>query len=164
MVLRFKIWRIFLLTLLFLSGCVTSEKEVSVADQRLGVVNIMVGSEADRALRFYRDTLGFSVKPLPDDPGTLAIENGNGPVVLLYPVTKAVPFDYPNQTGVVLSFYVDSLDQHVQVWAAKGVELVRISWSKEASGIAQCPFGRFIAIRDPWGNVLEMIERPKGGR
>jgi len=136
---------------------------------KLGLVQINV-TDRKRAEEFYVNTLDFKKiirDPLTgvesggdSDSGPIFLDNGCGGTILLYPlnITKYIPFDYPDQTGVVLVIYVDDIDETYRDWRAKGVEFIKIDWSEEESGIANCPFGRFIAVRDPFGNVFEILE------
>jgi hypothetical protein len=88
----------------------------------------------------------------------LSWDLGPGPCVLVYGVEKSAPPDYPNQTGATLVLYTDDLAQTMDRWTQRGVEWVPIAWSNEADGAGNCPYGRFIAFRDPFGNVHELLE------
>ena len=57
-----------------------------------------------------------------------------------------------------LNLATDDLDGTVARWRSAGVEFVRIAWSEEDSGVAECPYGRFIAFQDPFGNVHELLQ------
>ncbi|MDP8238518.1 MAG: VOC family protein [Candidatus Hatepunaea meridiana] len=136
---------------------------------QLGLVQINV-TDRKKAEEFYVHTLGFKkilVDPLTgiesggdNDNGPFFLDSGCGFPILLYPlnIKKGVQFDYPNQTGVILVIYMDDIDKTYRDWRAKGVEFIKIAWSEEESGIAGCPFGRFIAVRDPFGNVFEILQ------
>ncbi len=78
--------------------------------------------------------------------------------MLVYGVERSVPVDYGKQTGVTLVLYTDDIEATVGGWRAAGVEFIPIEWSEDETGIAGCPFGRFIAFRDPFGNVHELLE------
>lgn len=123
----------------------------------VGLLQINVTDPA-KAREFYVDTLGFPVRPGTEDFGVTVLDNGGGSPILLYPVDRSVQFDYPNQTGSTLVFYVDDVDKTHREWSDRGVEFIKIDWSEEESGIAPCPFGRFIAFRDPFGNVHEILQ------
>ena len=124
---------------------------------RLGIVQINV-TDLARAKVFYVDTLGFKSGERfgPNEP--FELENRDGPTILVYLVEKSVPSDYPHQTGALLVFYTDDIERTVRDWKAKGVTFINIAWSRDESGIADTPFGRFIAFRDPFGNVHELLE------
>ena len=124
--------------------------------QRLGMVSIYVSQDQSRVKDFYGETLDFPLSSLPDDPtGSLLIENGNGPRILLYPV-PAEDLKEPRSSGLV--FYVEDIDRTVREWKAKGVQFTKVPWSKEDSGIGPCPFGRFIYVHDPFGNQFEILQ------
>ena len=124
---------------------------------RLGIAQINV-TDVVAARRFYRDTLGFAIREPFGDDAPFELDVGDGPTVLVYHVDKMVPADYPDGTGTTLVFYTEDLDATVARWRDAGVELIRIAWSEEESGVAPCPYGRFIAFRDPFGNVHEVLE------
>ncbi|MDB5032831.1 MAG: Glyoxalase/bleomycin resistance protein/dioxygenase [Chlorobi bacterium] len=121
----------------------------------IGIVQINV-TDLDRAKRFYGDILGYEITG--GTSGVATIESNGGPALLLYPVKNAAPVDYPNQTGTTIVLYVDDIEKTVAEWRGRGVEFIPIAWSTDASGIADCPFGRFIAFRDPFGNVHEILQ------
>ena len=129
---------------------------------RVGMAQINV-TDLDEAWRFYVDQLGIGGrqtlgpgKPFELEPGT------GGLTVLVYPARHLTKLDYPNGTGVTLIFFTDDIHATVAEWKAKGVSFIRIGWAKDESGIADTPFGPFIAFRDPFGNVHELLE-PRGG-
>ncbi|MEO5928318.1 MAG: VOC family protein [Candidatus Kapaibacterium sp.] len=121
----------------------------------IGIVQINV-TDLDRAKRFYGDILGHEITG--GTSGAATVRGDAGPALLLYPVKNIAPVDYPNQTGTTIVFYVDDIEETVARWRDKGVEFIPIAWSRDASGIADCPFGRFIAFRDPFGNVHEILQ------
>lgn len=124
----------------------------------IGLIQINV-LDSRKAREFYLETLGFTEKKMPVELGPVTVlDNGEGAPILLYPVEKRAEVDYPSQTGATLVFYVEEIARTYREWKEKGVEFVPISWSKEESGIAPCPFGPFIAFRDPFGNVHEILE------
>ncbi len=122
----------------------------------VGLIQINV-TDVAKAREFYVDTLGFTAVGS-ELRGVVVLENGNGAPLLLYPVERAVRVDYPRQTGPLLVFYVEDIDRTLKEWKEKGVEFLPISFSDEESGIARSPFGRFIAFRDPFGNVHEILQ------
>lgn len=124
---------------------------------RAGMIQINV-TDLGEARRFYGETLGIPLQEPFGSEGPFELLLGNGPAVLVYAVERAVPTDYPNQTGVTLVLYVEDLAATVTQWRERGVEFIPIAWSEDESGIAGCPYGRFIAFRDPFGNVIEVLE------
>jgi catechol 2,3-dioxygenase-like lactoylglutathione lyase family enzyme len=128
----------------------------------LGLVQINV-VDLEEAKRFYVDLLGFQVVPRASSTKVIELRSAGGPRILLYRVEKKVANDYPRQTGTTLIFAVQDLNAVVDRLKRNGVEFIPIAWSREPSGIAWSPYGRFIAFRDPSGNVHELIEPPREG-
>lgn len=124
---------------------------------RLGIVQINV-TDLPEAWQFYVDRLGLQgVERLGrGKPFNLVLENG--PEILVYPVEKMATRSYPADTGVTLVFYTPDIRGTVAAWSNKSVAFIPIAWSREASGIAETPFGPFIAFRDPFGNVHELLQ------
>ncbi len=90
--------------------------------------------------------------------GPFELDLGPGPTVLVYQVAKSVAVAYGEQTGLTLVIYTDDIEDTVAAWRAQGVEMIPIAWSEDESGIAPCPYGRFIAFRDPFGNAHELLQ------
>lgn len=128
----------------------------------VGIVQINV-TDLDRAWEFYVESLGIPGERRlgPGRPFELAID---GPRVLVYPVREVAERRYPDETGVVLVLHTDDIAGTVAAWREAGVEFVPIAWSRDATGIAETPFGPFIAFRDPFGNVHELLEPVAAGR
>ena len=124
---------------------------------QLGLVQINVTDIGD-AWQFYVGTLGLrGEKRLgPEKPFHLLLPGS--PPVLVYSVQRMTNRVYPEDTGVTLVFYTPDIRKTVKTWAERGVSFVPIAWSREASGIAETPFGPFIAFRDPFGNVHELLQ------
>lgn len=123
----------------------------------VGIIQINV-TDLDEARRFYFDILGFNDTKQWNVSSVASLEAENAPQILLYPVSEMVPVDYPNQTGTTIVFYVDDLDRTIEEWRTRGVEFIPIAWSTDESGIGNSPFGRFIAFRDPFGNIHEILQ------
>lgn len=122
-----------------------------------GLIQVNVTDLAE-ARRFYGETLGIPLREPFGGDGPFELDLGEGPSVLVYLVERAVATDYPNQTGVTLVLYTDDIDGTSARWRERGVDLIPIAWSEDESGIAPCPYGRFLAFRDPFGNVHELLE------
>jgi predicted enzyme related to lactoylglutathione lyase len=129
---------------------------------RVGIVQINV-TDLGAAWRFYVDTLGITGRQTlgPGKPFELDFGRG-GPTVLVYPARNVAKPDYPSGAGVTLVLFTDDIHATVAEWKAKGVPFIRIAWAKDESGIADTPFGPFIAFRDPFGNVHELLQ-PRAG-
>ena len=129
-----------------------------------GIVQINV-TDLIAARAFYGGTLGIPLIERFGPESPFELDLGDGPTVLVYAVANSVPVDYANQTGLTLVLYTDDILGTVERWKSAGVEFIPIEWSEDDTGIAGCPFGRFIAFRDPFGNVHELLEpAPPSGR
>ena len=126
-------------------------------DLRLGLVQINV-TNLREAWRFYVDTLQLRGVAKLGRGKAFQLEFQDGPAILVYPVQQIVVRKYPVETGVTLVFYTPDIRTTVDTWKQKGVEFIPIAWSRETSGIADTPFGPFIAFRDPFGNVHELLQ------
>ena len=124
----------------------------------VGIVQINV-TDLEAAWRFYVDTLGLRGKRNLGPGNPFELDLGRpGPTVLVYRVARMVQRTYPDDTGVTLVFYTDDIQSTVADWKAKGVSFIRIAWAKDEVGIAETPFGPFIAFEDPFGNVHELLQ------
>ena len=122
----------------------------------VGIVQINV-TDLDAAWTFYVDKLGMPGRWSmgPNRPFELDI---GPPAVLIYPVSRIVSHPYPDSTGVTVVFHTNDIRTTVETWRSKGVEFIPIAWALDASGIAPTPLGPFIAFRDPFLNVHELLE------
>lgn len=123
----------------------------------IAIVQINV-TDLQEARRFYGEVLGLPTREPFGADGPFELALGDGPTVLVYQVARSVPVDYGEETGVTLVIRTDDVDGTAARWRASGVELVPVPWSPDDSGIAPCPYGRFIAFRDPFGNVHELLQ------
>jgi hypothetical protein len=134
---------------------------------RIGVVEIDV-VDLDAAWQFFVETLEIPGRSIGHEGEVGAwgvgrgkpfeLDLGEGHRVLVYRGSVPTPNVYPNGTGVKLAFFTDDIVGTIAAWRAKGVEFIPIEWSPDASGIASSPFGPFIAFRDPFGNVHELLQ------
>lgn len=124
---------------------------------RMGMIQISVLDLAE-AKRFYGEVLGMRVNcPFgPERPFLLEVEGA--PAVLIYRAGQATPDTYPTGTGSTLIFHTDDLPATIEQWRAAGVEFVSAPNSRHPLGIGRCPFGEYIAFRDPSGNVHELLQ------
>lgn len=124
---------------------------------QVGIVQINV-TDLGRAWSFYVDVLGMRGAWNIGPGRPFELDLGSGPTVLVYAVREMVQRRYPDDTGVTLVFFTDDIKTMVATWRARGVAFVPIAWADSPDGIAPTPFGRFIAFRDPFGNVHELLE------
>ncbi|MGA9532594.1 MAG: VOC family protein [Anaerolineales bacterium] len=105
------------------------------------------------ARSFYCDLLGLTVETEDYLPNVLVLQfERPGPSLVLYQVETPAAIDYPRQAQSLFMFEVEDLDSTIRTLAEAGVELLH----DEPQTIAP---GRYVAIRDPFGNVHELIER-----
>jgi hypothetical protein len=128
---------------------------------RVGITQINV-TDLAVAWSFYVETLGIPGRWSLGPGKPFELDLGPGPQVLVYRVTRISPRTYPDDTGVTLVFYTDDILRTVTDWRAAGVEFIPIDWATDPSGIAPTPFGPFIAFRDPFANVHELLQPVAG--
>ncbi len=125
---------------------------------RLAIVQIGT-TNLPAARRFYGEILGFPEKNPSFGPDFASFDLGGGQTLLLYPATAGQERQsYPDSTGTVPIFVVSDIQTTVASLREAGIELVPAAWADER-GLASCPFGVFIGVRDPSGNVVELLER-----
>jgi predicted enzyme related to lactoylglutathione lyase len=114
-----------------------------------GVSNVWLPvNDMERALQFYGDTLGLSLK---ENHGEWAELEVDGLTVGLNARDSEQP---GSEGGAVLAFQATKgLEETVEELQGKGVEVV--------DGITDHPWGRIAAFKDPDGNSLEFFEPPK---
>jgi catechol 2,3-dioxygenase-like lactoylglutathione lyase family enzyme len=113
--------------------------------------------DAEKAKRFYEETLGLDVSVLDRGQRLLQLNVGGGQPTLIY--TKP---DYTPATYTILNFPVDDVEGVVDDLAARGVRFERYEgFDQDAKGIARGGEGRGPTIAwftDPAGNVLAVHE------
>jgi catechol 2,3-dioxygenase-like lactoylglutathione lyase family enzyme len=111
-----------------------------------GDVNV-VCVDLKRSLAFYRDALGL--REVDRDGGAVRLGIGDATVLLLPFATRARPSDaYPEEATISFDVVVDDLEATVsQLEEAGGVRVTKLD---EGWGWA---------VRDPDGNVIEVIQR-----
>jgi len=124
---------------------------------RVGIVQINV-TDLEAAWRFYVETLEIPGRWGLGPGKPFELDLGPGPTVLVYPATRAADQPYPESTGVTLVLHTDDIHETVRRWRDRGVPFIPIAWARTPEGIAPTPFGPFIAFRDPFGNVHELLE------
>ncbi|MBD7957524.1 VOC family protein [Microbacterium sp. Sa4CUA7] len=111
--------------------------------------------DVDRALVFYRDTLGLDAEIT--DMGIVQLNLAGGARAIAYPKPGHRPADF-----TVLNFVVDDVDAAVEDLHARGVETKIYTdpdLGTDARGVARDNGGPPIAwFRDPAGNVLSVLE------
>jgi predicted enzyme related to lactoylglutathione lyase len=115
-----------------------------------GISNVWLPvNDLQRALGFYRDTLGLTVRSEQDEWAEL---DAQGIRIGLNPRDSESP---GGDGGAVIAFQPDGgLEEVVSQLEGKGVEFV--------GGIAEFSWGRVAAFQDPDGNSLQLYEPPNG--
>ncbi|WCF10774.1 VOC family protein [Paenibacillus thiaminolyticus] len=115
---------------------------------KLCVISIYV-SDLELAKQFYCGKLGFEVSRK-YDANTVSLKHENIPIVL-YQVEQPARTDYPQQAQVVLGLETDNLAGTMAKLAAQGIQTIYDTPQP-------CPPGAYNAFRDPFGNVIELLE------
>jgi predicted enzyme related to lactoylglutathione lyase len=101
-------------------------------------------TDMDRALAFYRDTLGLKV--LSNDDDWSMVTAGDQQIGLNARESPA------GDGGAVIAFGVDDLEQTVADLREKGTDFT--------GEISEHPWGRIIPLSDPDGNDLQLYSPP----
>ncbi|MFJ6211514.1 VOC family protein [Lysinibacillus sp. NPDC092081] len=111
------------------------------------VISIYVPS-IEKAIDFYTTVLGFEVNKQ-YGPKIVTLVYGNLPLVLEESKNaKSIP---KNSFGVVLALKTEDIYQTVNMLKEHNVEFI-------ADVPMDCPPGKVISFRDPFGNVLEYLQ------
>lgn len=123
----------------------------------LGVQDIYYYVESmDRGVRFYRDILGLRLVEQSDHWSALEIGGvrvglhwtGGGPV-------PSMPRDaHGARAGGTLTLRVDDVDREVARLRAAGTKIL--------GETSRNPWGSLAAIEDPDGNILKLMQPPRG--
>jgi lactoylglutathione lyase len=116
------------------------------------VIGIYV-DDIDKAKKFYCDALGFEIENTYDD-GCIIQLKSDGPTVILEKVDKPANAVYPGGSQVVLCVATDNIEKTSKELKNKGVNFLQDEPGPFAAG-------RFMAMKDPAGNILELLEFSK---
>ena len=111
---------------------------------------MIVAPDLARARDFYGATLGFELKS--ETPQRLVPVHERADIVIFKGSAHAAVSKHGVQASTTFVFATASLDRSMESLKAKGVELLHDT-------PAHNEFGRYAAFRDPFGNVLELLER-----
>jgi len=110
--------------------------------------------DVDRARRFYEETLGLKVTPVPEMGPLMRLHLGSGADVLVY----GKP-DHEPATFTVLNFPVSGLEAEGDRLTAAGVTFERYErFSPDAKGIHRGEGPPIAWFRDPAGNIMSLIQ------
>lgn len=113
------------------------------------VIGIYV-DDMDKAVEFYCEMLGFKEAERYADGCIVRLEN-QGPPVILEKVENGRRVEYPGFSQVVLGIETDNIKQTSEQLRAKGIELLHDEPQAFVAGL-------MMAMRDPSGNVLELLQ------
>jgi len=119
---------------------------------RISVIQINVDN-MDEAIDFYSNKLGFPVESKAHYPDIVKLQQ-EGVTFLLYRVTKKAQIDYPNVAQTLINVVTDDLVGTLDQLKRQGVAILH-------DRPEPCPVGIYAGVRDPAGNVLELIEYKK---
>lgn len=112
--------------------------------------------DTERAMSFYRDTLGLRL--LYEEPPFALVFDANGIMLRL-----AMGKELPPSHGTVLGWQVPDIESAVRDLVGAGIQLERYEFLKQDElAIWTSPTGAKIAwFKDPDGNVLSVSEHPE---
>lgn len=113
------------------------------------VIGIYV-DDIDKAKEFYCNALGFEVENTYND-GCIIQLKSEGPTVILEQTEKPAKAVYPGGSQVVLCVATDDIEKKSKELKDKGINFIH-------DGPQPFVAGRFMAMRDPAGNTLELLE------
>lgn len=104
----------------------------------------------EKAIEFYTNVLGFEVNKQ-YGPKLFTLVHGELPIVI---EESEIATDNASTSGVVLTLKTDDIHQSLAVLKEHNVELI-------IGEPADCPPGKYIIFRDPFGNVWEYMQLVK---
>ncbi|PCJ52293.1 MAG: hypothetical protein COA79_24505 [Planctomycetota bacterium] len=115
-------------------------------------------TDLEIAKSFYGETLGFEIDHEKSLDGVCLLKSDGDIPILLYPVPQKSNSQYGENAGPVLVIEVADIFKVYKDWKKKDVQFIPVPWSEDETGIGGCPFGLFIAFKDPDGNVHEILQ------
>lgn len=112
------------------------------------VISINI-TDMEVAKEFYCGKLGFEVSETYSD-SIVQLEHAGTPLIL-NKVDRNTTVQYPEEAQVVIGLQTDDLIQTIVEYKSKGIEVIHDTPQP-------CPPGSYSAIRDPFGNVIELLE------
>ena len=100
--------------------------------------------DMEGARRFYTETMGYTLET--DSPGFVQFQSTNGTTLALSAEEGGDP--------VELWWFVADADGTHEQMRQQGVEIVSAPHDE--------PFGRALAVKDPSGNTLNLLQLPAG--
>jgi lactoylglutathione lyase len=103
----------------------------------------------EKAIQFYTTVLGFEVNKQ-YGPKIVTLVHGDLPIVL-EESEKATYQSNTTNSGVVLGLKTEDIHQTVKLLKEHKVDFI-------VDDPSDCPPGKFISFRDPFGNVFEYLQ------
>lgn len=115
----------------------------------VAVISVNV-HDMDAAIGFYRDVLGVAVDSDAHAPHFVELKC-DGPTLLLQLCERPASAAYPDGACVFLNLAVDDAAAELERLRARGADVVHAE-------LQESPVGPYFAVRDPSGNVVELVE------
>jgi catechol 2,3-dioxygenase-like lactoylglutathione lyase family enzyme len=110
--------------------------------------------DVDRAREFYGETLGLDLETFDEENGLLAIHHAGDRDTLVYAKEDHEPANY-----TILNFRVEDVGAAVEALSERGVEFERYEgFDQDERGVAHGPGPEIAWFKDPFGNILSVIE------
>ncbi|GAA1767344.1 VOC family protein [Luedemannella helvata] len=106
--------------------------------------------DMDAAVTFYTKMLGFDVRDASMAPHFVELES-EGPTLLLAQCEQPAVSTYPAGATIALDVDTDDAAAALERFRAAGADLVHDT-------LQDSPVGPYFAVRDPSGNVIEMVQ------
>jgi lactoylglutathione lyase len=116
------------------------------------VVSIYV-SDMGLAKNFYCEKLGFEVDEVYDE--SIISLKQDGVALILCKAESNTSVEYPLNSQVIIGIETEDLVSTMTAYKAQGIEFIYDTPQP-------CPPGTFNAFKDPFGNVIEVLEFAKG--
>ncbi len=111
---------------------------------------MIVAPDLARAKAFYGAALGFALTS--ETPQRLVFAHEGADLVIFKGAADAPPIRHGETAATTFVFAVPDLDAAIAALTAKGVRFLH---APPVTG----EFGRYAAFTDPFGNVLELMQR-----
>jgi glyoxylase I family protein len=110
---------------------------------------VLIVSDLAATKRFYGDLLGFAVTG--EDESKIVFAHEGAPFVAFLGERPTPPRAHGEEAASVFAFEVGALDAEMARLRAAGVTFIHQTPGRNA-------WGRYAALRDPSGNVIELME------
>lgn len=133
-------------------GETSSEGGRQMAFDTVWAVQIGV-TDMGRAIEFFQDAFGFTIAVGGPESFATSLEH-EGTILLLHRATQAADIDYPREAQMTMTLEVENLDATVLLLREAGATILH-----DEPQVA--PVGKWIAFRDPFGNVHHAMQPTK---